>query len=45
MQNYQNKELILIPKPTLDRLKLYHRFLNEIDFEYVSSEIMFKGSG
>lgn len=40
MQNYQNKELILIPKPTLDRLKLYHRFLNEIDFEYVSSEIM-----
>lgn len=28
----------MIPKPTLDRLKLYHRLLNETDQRYISSE-------
>jgi len=28
----------VIPKPTLDRLKLYHRLLNEIEQKYISSD-------
>jgi len=34
----QDKEPIVIPKPTLDRLKLYHRLLNEIEQKYISSD-------
>lgn len=38
MPDQQDKEPIVIPKPTLDRLKLYHRLLNETDLKYISSE-------
>lgn len=38
MPDQQDKEPIVIPKPTLDRLKLYHRLLNEIGQKYISSE-------
>ncbi|HOJ89251.1 MAG TPA: redox-sensing transcriptional repressor Rex [Pseudothermotoga sp.] len=38
MPGQQDKEPIVIPKPTLDRLKLYHRLLNEIEQKYISSD-------
>lgn len=34
----EGKEPIVIPKPTLERLKLYHRLLIETDQKHISSE-------
>ena len=34
----ENKDFIMFPKATLERLKLYHRLLSEEEKEYISSE-------
>lgn len=34
----EREEFIMLPKPTFERLKLYHRLLLDVDEEYISSE-------
>lgn len=38
----EREEFIMLPKPTFERLKLYHRLLLDIEEEYISSEIIAK---
>lgn len=45
MADNQDREPIVIPKPTLDRLKLYHRLLNEVEQKHISSEEIAQRTG
>ncbi len=38
----EREEFIMLPKPTFERLKLYHRLLLDIEEEYISSESIAK---
>ncbi|MEN3008066.1 redox-sensing transcriptional repressor Rex [Pseudothermotoga sp.] len=38
----EREEFIMLPKPTFERLKLYHRLLLDVDEEYISSESIAK---
>lgn len=38
----RREEFIMLPKPTFERLKLYHRLLLDIEEEYISSESIAK---
>lgn len=43
MKNFsEREEFIMLPKPTFERLKLYHRLLLDIEEEYISSESIAK---
>jgi len=40
--NSKNEGFMMLPKPTFERLKLYHRLLLDVEGEYVSSETIAK---
>lgn len=40
MKDSSRKEFVMLPKPTFERLKLYHRLLLDVKEEYISSETM-----
>ncbi|WP_241240641.1 redox-sensing transcriptional repressor Rex [Thermotoga sp. Ku-13t] len=40
MKDSSRKESMMLPRPTFERLKLYHRLLLDVKEEYISSETM-----
>jgi len=38
LKNNSNEGFMMLPKPTFERLKLYHRLLLDVEEEYISSE-------